>query len=219
VYICRRMNQTALLPTAYLPPVNYFSKFFLYDSVTIEKAEFFVKQTYRNRCSIYGANGKLDLIIPLHHEKEKTLVINKHISYNDPWHKLHWKSLQSAYRNSPWFEFFETDFERFYNDKFEFLFDFNTQLIELIFKLLKQKIDLHFSTTYEKSVPGVDDLRNLIQPKTDLSLDKNFIPVEYYQVFGNKFGFIPGLSIVDLLFNEGLKSIEILKASAVKINA
>lgn len=210
------MNNRVVLSTAYLPPVNYFSKFFLYEEITIETAEFFVKQSYRSRCSIYGANGRLDLIIPLIHEQEKTPVSEKRIAYDHPWQKIHWRSLQSSYRNSPWFEYFEPEFERMYKTEFEFLIDFNKQLTEMIIKMLKLKVNFSFTEKYEKDFPLADDLRGTIAPKIPLSSDKFFSPKEYYQVFSAKSGFIPGLSIVDLLFNEGLRSVEILKNCTLK---
>lgn len=207
------MNETVLLSTAYLPPVSYFSKFWLYKKVIIEQHEHFVKQSYRNRCSIYGANGKLDLIVPLVHDKERTPVVQKRISYAQPWQNLHWKSLQSAYRSSPYFEYFEDEFKKFYSGKPELLSAFNLELIRLVLKLLKKDPEIMLTTAYEKSPEGVDDLRNAIYPRHSFTADKNFVVQKYYQVFEAKCGFIADLSIVDLLFNEGLRANEILAAS------
>jgi hypothetical protein len=205
------MNETVLLSTAYLPPINYFARFFLYKNVLIEKHEHFVKQTCRNRCSIYGANGKLDLIIPLESGAERTGVTQKRIAYRDNWRNLHWRSLESAYRSSPYFEFFEQELSPFYKgEKFEFLFDFNTALMTRITELLRLQVNISYTESYQKEYAGIADGRILTQPKFS---DKHFNAVPYYQVFENKHGFIPNLSIADLLFNEGLRAKAILQQS------
>lgn len=206
------MNNAPVFSIAYLPPISYMSRLVKYEKVVIEKHEHFVKQTYRNRCSIYGANGMLDLIIPLEREKEHTPVHLKRISYKDNWRKLHWRSLESAYRSSPYFEYFEQDFRSAYlGDKTEFLFDFNLMLLEKIVALLRLKTQIDFTGEYNRSLAG-DDYRSLFTPK-NRSASTCFVPVEYHQVFANKCGFLPGLSIADALFNEGLNAIEILKRS------
>ncbi|MBC7861423.1 MAG: WbqC family protein [Bacteroidia bacterium] len=209
------MNQTVILSTAYLPNIQYFSKILAYKKIEIEKHENFVKQSFRNRCSVYGANGKLDLTVPLIHSSERTLVSQKKISYRDAWQKLHWKTISSAYRSSPYFEFFEQDFEIFYEKEYEFLFDFNFELIKLVCSLLKISPEISFTETYQKEIAVADDLRNFFRPQNDAESDKNFQIKEYYQVFGNKYGFIPNLSIIDLLFNEGLNTLNILKMDGV----
>jgi hypothetical protein len=206
------MNSAVILSTAYLPPLQFFGKLLLYDKIILEKHEHYVKQSYRNRCSVYGANGKLDLTIPLQHSSERTTVSQKKISYNDNWQQLHWMSICSAYRSSPYFEYFEEDFEIFYKNKYEFLFDFNLELIEQICRALKMNIEFSVTEQFEKEYEGVDDLRLFISPKNNFEDDKDFHSKNYYQVFADKYGFIPNLSIVDLLFNEGLKTIDILKS-------
>ncbi len=208
------MTDSVLLSTAYLPPVSYFAKCLSYQNILIEKHEHFVKQTYRNRCSIYGANGRLDLIIPLVHGSERTAIGEKRISYHDNWRNLHWRSLESAYRSSPYFEFFEAEFRTFYfGEKIEFLFDFNQQLMNRIFEIMKLRMNIGFTDRYEKAYDDMDDFRAKIHPKINPETDVAFKNVPYYQVFENKYGFLPNLSIVDLLFNEGLRATDILKRS------
>jgi hypothetical protein len=205
------MEKIALLSSAYLPPAIYFQKIISFDKIFFEDSEHFVKQTYRNRCTIYGANGKLDLIIPLVHSAERTPINQKKISYSSEWQKLHWRSLQSAYRSSPYFEFFESDFEKFYIEKYEFLFEFNIGLTELICKLLKIPFKYEKTGEWKKIHNNVNDFRSEISPKAESFKSAEFPSVSYYQVFADKYGFIPNLSIVDLIFNEGLNSMNFLK--------
>jgi hypothetical protein len=205
------MQNRILLSCAYLPPLNYFAELVHAEEVYIEKCEHFEKQTYRNRCTIYGANGRLDLVVPLVHCKEKTRIDEKKISYVHPWQNQHWKSICSAYRSAPYFEFFEKDFEEFFRQRHEFLFDFNLALTQRLLKVLRIQKELQFTGVFEKSPAEIKDLRRLSEPK----IFNNEINAEtYYQVFGNKFGFIPNLSIIDLLFNEGLNTLKVLSAQA-----
>src|SRR4051812_40110753 len=126
-----------ILSTAYLPPVEYFQKIVSVPNISIEKHEHFVKQTYRNRCHILGANGLQILSIPLTNTHEKTPISKKEIAYAQDWQKLHWRSIRSAYANSPYFIYYEDDLRTFYETRFEFLFDYNTELLKTILKLLK----------------------------------------------------------------------------------
>lgn len=170
----------------------------------MEQQEYFVKQTYRSRCHIYGANGILKLSIPVAHSGERTLIKDIKISNTYNWQKVHWKSIESAYRCSPFFEFYENDFVPYYLEKkFERLIDFNNELTILLLKLLKLEITIEPTSDYKKEMPEDFDFRNSVSPKMPFEQDKKFISQPYIQVFGNKHGFIPNLSIIDLLFNEG----------------
>lgn len=202
---------TVLLATAYLPPVQYYSKLFSHSAALIEHYEHFSKQTYRNRCNIYGANGLLSLSIPLQKRGERTLTKDVKISYDDPWQKLHWRSLQSAYRRSPFFEFYEDDFAPFYeNKKFDFLIDFNEALLHVTLQLLGKKTELKNTSLYQKEYADATDFRTIISPNKSYTADIAFILKPYMQVFENKYGFIPNLSIVDLLFNQGTSAIDFI---------
>jgi len=200
-----------LLSTAYLPPIQYFSKLKKYKEVSIEYHEHFPKQTYRSRCHIYGANGILKLSVPIIHSGERTSIKDINISYSDNWQKLHWKSIESAYRCSPYFEFYEREFAPFYSDKkFETLIDLNNGLTQLILRLLKIDARVTPTNEYFKEITDGIDLRNVISPKVPFNTDRDFVSQQYIQVFGNKHGFIPNLSVVDLLFNEGPYAINFL---------
>ena len=207
-----------ILSTAYLPPIEYFQKIVSVQSITIEKHEHFIKQTYRNRCHILGANGLQVLSIPLVNTHEKTLICDKRISYTQDWQKLHWRSIASAYANSPYFIYYCDELKVFYENKFEFLFDYNTELLKVILKLLKIQTGLKFTDTYQdirelemlKQVQHdgeCRDFRNTISPKNEIA-PASLKP--YSQVFSDKHVFMPNLSIIDLLFNMGPDSVECL---------
>jgi hypothetical protein len=186
-----------LLSTAYLPPISYIEQCLVSGKIILESQEHYVKQTYRNRANIYGANGMLSLIIPVQHENlAETPIKDVKISYDTPWQQTHWRSIISAYRNSPYFEYYEHDFEPFYQKQFETLFDFNTELFRLIFSLLKAEVEISFTSAYEKIPAGVNDLRNAFSPEK-----RSRNQIEYRQVFFEKHGFISDLSIIDRLFN------------------
>jgi hypothetical protein len=201
------MNNIAILSTAYLGPIQHYQKFIAYPDCIIEHYENFIKQTYRSRCDIYSPNGLLTLSIPLEKRNKRQLVKDIKISYEYNWQTLHWRSLESCYRRSPFFEYFEDDFRNYFeNKKFEFLIDLNEALQEEVLALLKLKANYSFSTEYKSSYTDADDFRNIISPKKSLELDPNFTTKPYNQVFEQRHGFIPNLSILDLLFNEGSRA-------------
>jgi len=189
---------------AYLPSVEYMSWVINQKKLYFLTSGHYQKQTYRNRAEIYGPNGKLKLIIPVtknrgsKHQKDiETMVDN-----NSLWQKNHWRSLQMSYRASPYFEFYEEDFYPFYNNKISSLMELNISLIKIILKLLKFEIPIE-----EKNHNKVNEKRDLIISKkiVDASI------LKYNQVFIDKHGFLPNLSIVDLLFNLGPESLDYLK--------
>lgn len=200
------------LTSAYLPPVQYISKFLLADTVIIEKQENFQKQSYRNRCYIYGANGRQCLVIPVKKlHGEKTPIDEVEIDYREPWQKIHLKSIQSAYQTSPFYEYYADQFDAFYTGKTTNLFEWNLNLLNYLLEMLDIKIEVKISHTFEKTPVNAFDYRQSIHPKTRLSKpDHRFTPIPYLQVFQERFGFLPNLSIIDLLFNEGPNSREVL---------
>ncbi len=200
--------EAVLLSTAYLPNISYFYFLLNSESVFIENYEHFQKQSFRNRCEILSANGKLDLSIPLQKHGDKELISEKKISYSENWQAKHWTAIISAYKNAPYFEYFEDDFKYFYENPFEFLFDYNLQLTQLILKTLRIEKQIQFTNAFEKEFKGLD-LRNSIHPKIT-TVFSNTLVKPYYQVFADKNGFTGNLSVIDLLFNKGLGTKEYL---------
>jgi WbqC-like protein family len=196
------MQNTAILPLFYLPPVGYFSLLQkLGEDFLIEKHEHLAKQTYRNRASIYSPNGKLDITVPLvKGAKTHTKMKDVRISYDFNWQRLHWLSLESCYRSSAYFEFYEDELSRFYTNKFEFLFDYNLELLEWLNKKLKLNKRFEVTGDYFDDIQPELDFRSAMNPKKPEDMVNN---KPYYQVFEDKHQFLPNLSIVDLLFNQG----------------
>jgi hypothetical protein len=190
------MDSVPVFPSVYLAPISYFSELIKYDQVMIEHFENFKKQSIRNHCVIYSPNGPLKLSIPLYKRSERTLTKEIIISDSYGWQKLHWRSLESAYRSSPFFEFYEHDFLPLYEKPFKYLVEFNNEIMQLILRLLKIKTEIKPTLSYEKEY--VKDYRNFFSEKANHS---DHPP--YTQVFSNKHGFLADLSIADLLFNQG----------------
>lgn len=208
------MENTILLSTSYLGPVQYFSKFFLGGKLIIEKHDNFIKQTYRNRCIICGANGPLSLTVPvLRGSFHKTPVKSLKIDYSKKWQSEHWRAIGSSYRSTPFFEYYSEDIRESYQKQPHLLIQFNTELLETIFRLIDISPEYSFSKQYLSS--GKLDYRTAIRPKQPLS-DPMFKPVLYHQVFEDRFGFIENLSILDLLFNTGPEAPTFLKKSIVQ---
>ena len=205
-------SRPILLSTAYLPPIQYISKFLLGESVFIENQENFQKQSYRNRCYIYGANGRQCLVIPvIKQHGEKTPISSVEIDYQMPWQKNHLKSILSAYRTSPFYEFYADEFNDFFTRRIGLLIDWNTCLLKYILNILHMNTVIQNTAVYEKYPVNTIDLRESIHPKKRLCKpDQRFNPLPYMQVFRERHGFIPNLSIIDLLFNEGPNAGEVL---------
>ncbi len=203
------MHNTTLLHPSYFGSIASYASLAQATTVLFENEDNYQKQTYRNRMYIYGANGKLLLNIPIKHSKSE-----QHQKYKDvkiendfQWQKVHWKSLETAYRTSPFFEYYEDEFVHLFEKKQNYLLDFNYQCMEAVFGCLQIEQKINKTTTYHKKADVTDDHRLLINAKTP-----KFEYLEpYIQVFENKAGFIPNLSILDLLFNEGTNAVTYLK--------
>jgi len=198
------------IPTYFSPIIQYIS-IFKNEKIVFEVDDNYQKQTYRNRCNIYGANGKLTLNIPIiHNGKQKTKDIK--IDYKSNWHKQHLKSLESAYYSSPFFEFYIDDLRRLYESKTVFLLDFNIKCHEFIMDALQSEIQYSKTKLYEVH-PKIKDYRNLAIAKKE----PNYLLNSYYQIFNDKHGFISNLSILDLLFMEGTNTETYLKTSKLTL--
>lgn len=210
-----------ILSTAYLAPVQYFTKLLHYEEIWIESWEHFLKQSYRNRSIILTANGLQSLSVPvMEGSNSKKIIRDVRISYDHSWQKLHWKALLSAYNNAPFFEYYSDSVSPFYHEKrWKFLADYNLEIQEVV--LCELNIRCHMNHTeqflQEKDLPsGMDDFRSTIHPKVQRQQeDTHFRPQVYMQVFQEKFGFTPNLSIVDLLFNEGPMATDLLIGSYI----
>lgn len=213
-------TDTILIELQYLPPVQYFAKLYQFDKMQLEVQENYAKGTYRNRCHIAGANGLQRLSIPLKKGKNRQQNIQEvQISNEENWQAEHWHSIKSAYGNSPFFEYYVDELQPFYKKKYDLLWAWNKDLLVKMMELTG--IDCALSETSEFLVPveqakptTVLDFRNSIQPKISRQKeDTAFKVVPYGQVFIEKHGFLPNLSILDLLFCQGPNASEILRQS------
>jgi len=196
-----------LIHPNYFPNIHQFTQIIKANNILFEVSDNYQKQTFRNRTYIYGANGKLGLFIPvIHTHKYRELFKDVKISYDSNWMDLHLKSLQSAYRSSPYFEYFEDDFIKLYSEKEKFLADFNIKCIRLISSLLDLDLDYKISGEYVEKTNDIIDLRDLSNARKEKKIDTP----KYIQVFESKHGYINNLSIIDLIFSEGPNSVSLI---------
>ena len=193
---------TVLLSTTYFGPIQWYQKLYRADHVLIEHHESFQKQTYRNRCMIAAANGPQALTVPVERENQRADI---RISDHGNWRHQHWNALQSAYGDSPFFQYYEDDLRPFFEQRWERLFDFNEAIRQTVCELIDIHPKVTFTTTYDPQ-PDVADFREAIRPKHPAA-DPQFQPKPYYQVYQQRHGFLPNLSILDLLFNMGPESV------------
>ena len=199
---------TIIAPLAYTGSIGMWAFMTTAETLLIEQNDYYQKQTLRNRTYIHGANGKLLLSIPIRHlgKTGRQYYNEVEIENSFEWQKQHWKSIQSAYRSSPYFEFYEYDISIFYKNKFSLLYVFNKAYFKLLLKLLGWNPEVHYTESY-KNLTNAKDIRSQIEKKEV----NNTLILKYTQVFEGKNGFIPNLSILDLLFNEGPNTLSLLK--------
>ncbi|MEZ5046463.1 MAG: WbqC family protein [Chitinophagaceae bacterium] len=192
------MLQSVLLACEYFPNTKWWSAYWQHHEVWIEKEEYFVKSSFRNRCHIAGPQGLLNLSVPIEGGRnQKTLFKDIRISYSEAWQKVHLRSIQNTYRRTPYFEYFESDLQLFFEQKPAFLFDWNRASIEWILKQLRYTPKHSFTSRYSDHVPATD----LRIQKT--SICDSSIVSEYPQAFVESQAFIPHLSLLDTLFCTG----------------
>ncbi len=205
-----------LLSTAYFPPVQYYARVIKHNPVYIEKYENFNKQTYRNRCMVFGANGTLPLVVPVVKGRGRKIQVKElRISYEENWQVNHWRTIFSGYNSSPFFEFYQDEIQPFFRKRWKFLFDLNLEIHDLICNLLEIENNTIYTDDFEHVPAETLNLREIISPKVEMKADAGFRPQKYTQVFSDKFGFAPNLSILDLLFNEGPNGYNILCSSVI----
>ncbi len=197
-------NDLNIFPVFYCPPISYFKEWVKQEDILLEKWENFPKQTYRNRCYILGPNGKQKLIIPTQHNGTR-LYKDIEISYSENWQKEHIKSLEAAYRRSPYFEYYEDDIIPLLEKKEKYLFDFNLKILEQLLSILQIENKISFSQTYKSDY--AHDFRNAFNAKNNKPEN---MPA-YTQVFAERFSFQENLSLLDLLFNVGPEATLYLK--------
>ena len=210
-----------LMPMLYLPPLSYMALLCAAEHICIEAQENYIKSTYRNRCEIIGSNGVIDLSIPLaggrdhHHAYPESQISNI-----TDWQHRHRMSILSCYGNAPFFEHYMPYLDPFYQKEYKYLFDYNKQLLQLLIKLMKLKVSLSYSDVYEKNPTAQTDLRKVFKPgriTSDVAIGQNSYRLQYVpyiRVFDSEHDFL-SLSCLDLLFNEGPQSKNILQGMLV----
>jgi len=185
----------------YFPNILFFSQILNQDKILFEVNDNYIKQSLRNRTSIYHANGILNLSIPVKYSSKKKQIFKEiEICNETDWQKKHLKSIKFAYRSSPYFEFYENQFEKIFSKKEKFLIDINLKSIALLFELIDRKLKYNFTEKYNQNYTGYVDSREISNFNFS---DKSLSFKKYTQVFETKYGFKENLSMLDLLFNYG----------------
>jgi hypothetical protein len=196
----------AVFSAAYLGPVEYYARFLASAAPLIEANETYSRQSWRNRCRIAGANGILDLSIPVC-ASNHTAIKDVTIDYSSGWNISHWRSIESAYRSSAFFIYYDYELQPFFDRQYRFLLDFNAEIQTKIIELLGLSVSFSFTESFVKNYQEFPDYRSSIHPKKT----SVYQPPPYRQVFADRHGFLPNLSIIDLLFNMGPEAGEYLQ--------
>ncbi len=212
------MKASILLEIQYLAPVQYYTKLLKYPKITIEQHENYRKGSFRNRCCIATANGVLPLSIPLQKGKnQQTNIREIKIDNTNNWQLMHWRSICTAYGKSPFFEYYQDELFPIYENKKDFLFDFCLEAQAIVLEILQFSPAIKLSELYQKEVDiSTLDFRNKLLPKNYQNTeDPHFKEIPYLQVFGDRLGFLPNLSILDLLFCTGTEALSYIHKGAL----
>lgn len=200
---------TIIIHPTYFPSIATFVAIAKAERVVLEIQDNYQKQTYRNRCYIYAANGKLQLSVPVvFSQKNRQKYSNVAIANNYDWQENHWKSLESAYRTSPYYEFYADELQSLFTETFNTILKFNLKCFEVICNCLQLEINCTKTEIFEKEHQNIKDYRNLVNARKPIETPLN----NYIQVFASKHGYLNNLSILDLLFNEGPNALNYLES-------
>lgn len=209
------MVKTVLIEAHYLPCIAWFSALASCNQVLVEKYEHYEKQSFRNRCYMLGPHRVESLIVPVTSKHGKPLVSEVRIDYSQKWLNNHWRTIRTGYGNAPFFEYYAPDLHDILFKKPAFLYDLDLELITMCLKWLRAEATIKETQAYERITGnGVLDLRGLINPKKEDGCNRIYKSTEYQQVFGSKF--VPNLSLIDLIFNQGPGAWGVVKASALE---
>lgn len=201
-----------VIEAQFFPTISYFWLLNQAEHVTIDQFEHYIKQTFRNRMVINGANGPLTLTIPIQHRSSKMKMREVLVEHREQWMKQHWRSIQSAYGKAPFFDHFAPYVAPLFNKEKSFLMDYLLDSLSICQKLLQAEFKVELSEKYIEQEEGLDfDLRSAISPKERFGSLSGFSPKPYFQLFGKDFA--PDLSILDLLFCEGPNALSIIEGS------
>jgi hypothetical protein len=200
-----------LFPALYNGPLNYYARLVKEREIVLEQYDSYTKQTYRNRCLIMGPNDVITLSIPVRKiSGEKSHMRDIRIDYESNWNKIHWRSLVASYASSPFFEYLAEEINPFYNKHYKYLLDLNQQMMECTLGFLGLDPQVSCSEVFTP-ILSEKDIRHFIHPKKNQAVsDPGFLPLEYHQVFSDRLGFRPNLSILDLIFNLGPEALSYL---------
>jgi hypothetical protein len=205
-----------LIELHYLPCIDYFAAITNDAEIFVERHENYIKQSYRNRCHVLTANGMGSLVVPVIHRSGKTAITELQIDHSQKWFNIHWRTIQSAYGNAPFYEYYRDDLHKILSTKHEFLYDLNLNLLTLCLSWLKHPGKVKETLAYEKNPDGsVHDLRSLIHPKK-AGLQTFHSHSAYHQVFGNMF--VPNLSLIDVVFCLGPDARHYLEKGKSELN-
>lgn len=203
-----------VVASAYLAPVQYYAHLMAADAVVEDVGEYYVKQSYRTRCLIASPQGVQALTLPIERtaDTSHTPMREIRLSTHGRWQHQHWQAIQTAYEGAPFFEYYADDLRPCYEQPEAYLCDFNAKLQTVVVDWLNLDVHSTRSTAYvDAEALGAIDLRGLIHPKNDLTTDPAFVAESYYQVFAQRLGFLPNLSVLDLAFNMGPEGLLVLR--------